>query len=303
MPAAGAARPSTAPDRPGHDLVETAPCPSVAGLLLVGHGSESVEDAGSGLLSHAERIVAAGAFGAVAAGFLNGRPTVEEALASLGSGPLYVVPYFMGEGYFTTVAIPRRLGLAAAGNGEGGRKLHLCPPVGCNPDLAAVLASRAERACGARGLDAASATLLLVGHGNPESSESSQMLRRHAERLAREGRFAAVEVAFLEEEPLLGSVLARTGVRDVVAIGVLAGEGKHTVEDIPALVAAEQARRREAGQTATLVYTGVIGPDPDMVQLILGQVRAFDRNRPGKAVTAPCPSDLPVGPGARGRAG
>lgn len=243
-------------------------------LLLVGHGSESVAAAGSGLLAHADLIRAAGAFRAVAAGFLNGAPTLEEALAALGPGPVSVVPYFMGEGYFTTVAIPRRLDRALAALGAGDRAMRVCAPVGRNPALAGLLASRAERACAGAGLAPDRTVLLLVGHGNPRSSDSSQLLRAHAERLGREARFGAVEVAFLEEEPLLPDALVRTRGRDVVAVGVLAGEGKHTVEDVPGLVAAEQARRRAAGAGAVLVDAGAIGPDPAMAELILGQVRA-----------------------------
>lgn len=250
-----------------------------AALLLVGHGSESVAAAGNGLLAHADLIRAAGGFRAVEAGFLNGAPTVEQALAALGRGPVYVVPCFMGEGYFTTVAIPRRLDRALAEIGASDLALRVCAPVGRDPGLADLLASRAERACAAAGLAPDRTVLLLVGHGNPRSSDSSQLLRGHAERLGREGRFGAVEVAFLEEEPLLDDALVRTRGRDVAAIGVLAGEGKHTVEDVPGLIAAERARRRAAGEPARLIDAGAVGPDPAMVELILRQVRAWEMSR------------------------
>lgn len=268
---------------------EAAPARRDAALLLVGHGSESVEGAGNGLVAHAARIRATDLFGSVEAGFLNGAPDLETALARISERIVYVVPFFMGEGYFTRAAIPRRLGLTGAESRVEGRVLRYCAPVGCDDIFAGVLCAHAERACAASGLEPARTTLVLVGHGNPHSSESSRALRRHASVLGRDGPFEVVETAFIEEEPLLAPVLRGSAGRDVVAVGVLAGEGKHTVEDVPNLVRDEQGRRREADEPGALLYAGVIGPAPEMVGLILRQVEAFDRGAPGAIGPGPKP--------------
>lgn len=262
-------------------------CPPPAwretGLLLVGHGSESLEGAGDGLIAHAARIRAAGLFGGgVEAGFLNGEPALAGALARLEAATVYVVPFFMGEGYFTRVAVPRRLGDAAAELGRDTRLL-LCAPVGCNERLQTLLVTRARQACRRNGLVPGTTALILMGHGNPHSAESSEMLRRHATAIAGMRRFAEVRTGFIEEAPFLEETLSSLSARNAVAIAVLAGEGRHAREDVPAVITADEARRKAEGGRSMLAYTGIIGADAAMVPLILDQVQGLEAKAGGTA--------------------
>jgi sirohydrochlorin cobaltochelatase len=251
-----------------------------AGLLLVGHGSSDLAVATDLLQAHAENLAARGLFGAVAAGFLRGTPSVEEALASLPQREVYVVPFFLGRGYFTEVAVPGRLGLNASANslhGIGNRVLSYCAPVGCSPHFDAALAAMGRHACTAEGLPVSTTTLLVVGHGNANLATASEMLRQHTEAVAAMEEFAAVRTAFIEEAPLIGEALAELTDRDVIVIGALAGLGHHALDDIPDAVTAEKARRGPSGPVLT--YAGIIGSDPAMADLILDRVEAFD-NQP-----------------------
>ena len=82
-------------------------------LLLIGHGSASRPGAGRIAHRHAEALRARGIFAEVAVGFLNGAPSAGDALAGLTARVVHIVPLFMEAGYFTTVAVPRALGLEA----------------------------------------------------------------------------------------------------------------------------------------------------------------------------------------------
>ncbi len=259
-----------------------------AGLLLVGHGSSDLEIATESLQRHAAALRARGLFAAVEAGFLRGSPGAGEALARLDMPDLYVVPFFLGEGYFSEVAVPRRLGLTKAVTVQSGsaaiRTLRYCRPVGCSPRVVDALADVGRRACAAEGLDPQGTTLLVVGHGNEHSGASSRMLRRHADTLAAAGRFRAVVIAFIEEPPLLADALRAAAGGNTVVVGALAGLGHHALDDIPDAVAAE--RDRCGGRGAALVYAGIIGSEPLLADLILESVRAFDEGEPGRVMVA-----------------
>jgi sirohydrochlorin cobaltochelatase len=248
-----------------------------AGLLLVGHGSSDLAVATDLLQAHAESIAARGLFSSVAAGFLRGTPSVEEALGSLPQREVYVVPFFLGRGYFTEVAVPGRLGLNSSANclhEVGNRVLSYCEPIGCSPQFDAALAAMGRHACAANGLPVGSTTLLIVGHGNANLATASETLRQHTEAVAATGEFAAVRTAFIEEAPLLGDALADLTDRDVIVIGALAGLGHHALDDIPDAVAAEKARRDPSGPV--LAFAGIIGSDPAMADLILDRIEAFE---------------------------
>lgn len=171
---------------------------------------------------HAETIRASGRFAAVAVGLLNGAPSVADALASLGPRPIHVVPFFMEDGYFTRVAVPKALGSA---------NVRLYPAVGTHPGMTELILGRVARA----GLALDTLSLVLVGHGSARTPGRRMALHDHAERLR--GRFAAVHVAFLEEAPSVGDVLPVIG-GPAAVLGIFAGEGMHVRDDLPALLTA-----------------------------------------------------------------
>jgi sirohydrochlorin cobaltochelatase len=229
-------------------------------LLLIAHGSARYPDAGRAVLGHAAAIRDAGHFAAVAVGFLSGAPTVAEALAALPPGPVYVVPFFMEDGYFTRVAVPKAL--------EGNDNLRVCPPIGTHPGLTELIAARIEsrHRPSWSGLTRppqampAPTEIVLVGHGSARSPGRRLALHDHAERLG-------ARMALLEEPPLIGDVLAAVSGPTIAVLGIFAGEGGHVLDDLPAAI--ETARQRLGDG---LVDLGSIGGDPGMVTLILDRV-------------------------------
>jgi sirohydrochlorin cobaltochelatase len=234
------------------------------GLLVIGHGSARYPDAGGGLHAHVRRI---GATRPVRAGLLNGMPSVGAAVAGLPStGVIRVVPFFMEDGYFTRVAVPRALnGLMAAD------RLLFCPAVGLHAGMGRLIEARVLDGCAARDLDPASVVLLLVGHGSATAPGQALSLHRHAAWLTKQNKYSAVATACLEEPPFVADVLSSLRAHTVAVVGFFAGAGAHMRDDLPRLIAVEHEARGSAG--FGVHNLGCVTDDPAMAQIILDQAR------------------------------
>lgn len=189
----------------------------------------------------------------VHAGFLIARPTLAEAAEAAGAGPLLVLPMFMADGYLARRAVPRALE----------RPARVLTPFGLSPGLPGLILAQAGEACRTAGMVPGRATLLLVGHGSRKGGgPPRQALVDQARHVAQAGRFAAVEIAFLEEPPETGAQLRRcTG--DLVVVGFFATPGAHAVEDVPRLLGDDpHADRRR------VLYTGAVGTHPGAITLL-----------------------------------
>jgi sirohydrochlorin cobaltochelatase len=234
-------------------------------LLLIGHGSERYPGAGAAMLRHADALRADARFGRVEVALLNGAPSVQEALARIGSAFVRVVPFFMEDGYFCRVAVPAAL---------GGRPALFCPPVGVHDGMAGLIERQALAACDGWGVPSRGAAVLVVGHGSASAPGRPLALYRHAARVAATELFARVEAACLEEAPFVADTLAGLRAHPVVVIGFFANQGGHVRDDVPALVAAEQAARLwvlGGGAGHKVRFHGCIADDPMMVQIIVDQ--------------------------------
>lgn len=212
-----------------------------------------------------------GLFAEVRAAFLKGAAPLEAALEGLKARRIYVVPNLMSGGAFARRVVPGRLGLKGAVTRRGGRLLLYCDPPGLNPGLARLVLARVGTLCRAASLDPGRLVLLLVGHGSSRDPASGGAVRAHARRLAAEGGFADVRVAFLDEAPRLAEVLAEGLEEPCVVVGMFAADGLHGERDV----------RRALANTGRLgeglFYTGAIGGEPGFLDLILDEVRKAER--------------------------
>lgn len=268
-----------------------------AALVLVAHGSERVAAAETATASHAKALGRRALFREVKACFLKAAPGPRETVASLHSSSAYIVPCFMSRGYAARTLVPQELGLAGPLTrlSRGARqaapleRVFYCDPVGTHPRLTEVIARHVEETCRVHDLDPAAVSVLLVGHGTPRDPVSGEAARRHAARLEERAGFARVRAAFLEEPPYLKDAAEGLGGRPTVAVGLFAEAGAHGEEDVPRLLglgpAAGPPGRAAAGDGAARIwYAGPIGPDPEIAEIVLDQVRAFDeRYRAGEA--------------------
>jgi len=248
-------------------------------LLLIGHGSSRYPQAGRMLAEHARRIAATGSYREIGMGLLNGTPTAAEALERLTAPLVRIVPFFMENGYFSRVAVPRALGLPAAAT-SGARVVHaatgaqvlLCPAVGTHDDMADLIARRVLDGCAERGIAPASTSVVIVGHGSARSPGRALALHHHATRLTARSLFAAVAAACLEEPPFVATVLQGLRTHPVAVVGFFAAEGGHLRDDLPELIAAERAMRGSAG--GEINNLGPVADTPLLTRIILDQARA-----------------------------
>jgi sirohydrochlorin cobaltochelatase len=137
--------------------------------------------------------------------------------------------------------------------------------------------------------------LLVIGHGS-RRDEANATLRNVARLLAADGRYAAVEAAFLElSEPSIEQGYGRlvdAGCSRVVAHPFFLFPGMHTTTDIPAQLS--EAARRHPGATWTVteplgLHEGVLAAATDRIAAALASAEKVDDGL-----------DQPVDPGLPG---
>lgn len=229
------------------------------GLVLAVHGIRG----GPGFASlHRETLAGRGLFRCVEVGCHKGAPDLVEVVKSVAArGPVVIAPLLMAAGY-TLRAIQRRL--------DEGLAPHPRPPMsrplGVHPRFADLILNEALLGCARRGWDPGASGMLLVGHGTGRDPTSGGTTRRHAATVMATGHFAQVGIAFLDEPPAVPDALARFDCPHVVVVGLFLDRGEHGEADIPALLAG-------AGDRAD--YTGPLGVDPLVPDLVLDQLRAL----------------------------
>ena len=233
-------------------------------LLLIGHGSARYPDAGGAMLRHADVLRQANRFAQVEVALLNGGPSVGEVLGRIGAPTIRVVPFFMEDGYFSRVAVPQAIHTAVPNE-----RIVRCPPVGVHDGMAGMIEHQAMAACAAGATPPRDAAVLIVGHGSSNAPGQALALHRHAARVAATELFVRVEAACLEEPPFVADALAGLRAHPVMVIGFFANHGGHVRDDVPALIAAEQAMR--GGDGPAVRFHGCVADDPMMVQIIIDQ--------------------------------
>jgi sirohydrochlorin cobaltochelatase len=238
-------------------------------LLLAAHGSARCGDAAEAACTQAARLARSRRFAEVAVGFLRGSPELEAAAAAIAAAPLvHVVPFLMTEGRLARVEIPRRLAALPAR-----ARMMLHAPIGLAPGLPTVVAGCLGDTATDIGIEPARATVLLVGHGGPDTRAAARPLRRVAAHLRSTTPFAAVELAFLEQPPLLPDAVRRL-CGPALVVGFFAGDGTHSASDVPRVLAAAPAG-------AGIFYTGPIGSHPRIADLILSEIRRVNGREDG----------------------
>lgn len=264
-----------------------APKPRAA-LLVVGHGSTENPDSSTPYFDHADEIRRRGLFGEVHCCFWKEEPSLREAYYLTDMPELYVVPDFISEGYFTQDVIPRELELTGPTTAVHGKTVHYCAPVGVHPSMTGLLLRRAREV--APGTDPAATTLVIVGHGTGLNQNSAKAIKDQVARVAAAGAgYAAVTDAYMEEPPLIADWHRFAATPNVVVVPFFIADGLHSYQDIPVLLGIEStpgpaASQREVFrhnphhlQGKTLYYSSAIGTERLIAEVILDQVRDFDR--------------------------
>jgi sirohydrochlorin cobaltochelatase len=236
---------------------------------------------------HADEIRRRGLFREVACCFWKEEPNMREVYEMVESEVIYIVPNFISEGYFCQQVLPRELRLDGPVTHRDGKTFHYCDPVGIHPNMTRLLLQRADEV--APGVPRAETSLIIVGHGTNLNENSTKAIQDQV-KLIREGGYGFAEVvdAYMEEAPFVADWSKMTTAANVVVVPFFIADGLHSFQDIPVLL----GMREETGAALSeiglfysnphhlhgrnLYYSGAIGTEPLMAEVILDQVHDFD---------------------------
>ncbi len=270
---------------------------SDAALVLIGHGSTVNADSAAPVYQHASELRRRGIFAQVREAFWKQEPGIAGVLREMSAPRVFIVPLFISEGYFTEEAIPRELGLRAAGQSDfsrvqqrGAQILFYCGPIGTHASMTDALLARAREVVEQHPIPRVpqpkETALFIAGHGTDRNENSRQAIERQVGLIRARNLYAEVHAVFIEEEPRVGDCYALAKAPNIVLAPFFISDGQHCREDIPVLLGEPKRLVRErlkAGQATwpnptekrgkLLWYASSIGSEPLIAEIILEQVR------------------------------
>jgi len=228
-------------------------------------------------MAHALTLRHSNRFGNVLTHFLSrnvGLPVLPE-------GEVFLIPFFMSNGFFVQEKIPALFGLNEFKRVENNRSLYQCDALGVDPELSTILEKMAIEACLKIGQATKDVDIILIAHGSSKNPASSEAAKLQVRALESRNQFGAVTAAFLDEAPHMEDVLSNC-LREQkigVCLGLFAAQGPHAADDVPSAIenalekyaekpaeeAAEKAAEESRGE---IHYGGVVGTRPEIVRLI-----------------------------------
>ena len=269
---------------------------SDAALVLAGHGSTVNADSAAPTWQHADELRRRNIFAQVQEAFWKQEPYLAQVLRGIFAPRVFIVPFFISDGYFTEEVIPRELGFCgpdeknfSRAQKRGPQTLHYCRPVGTHPGMTAVLLARArevvEKFPFPRAPKPGDTALFIAGHGTGNNENSRKAIEDQVALIREKNIYAEVYSAFMEEEPRIGNCYKVAQSKNVVMVPFFISDGLHSHEDIPVMLGAPEAMVRErlkAGQPTwqnpteregkRLWYSDSIGSEPLMAEVILERV-------------------------------
>jgi sirohydrochlorin ferrochelatase len=253
-------------------------------LLIAAHGERRPGASNESVMRIARAIRERRIVSEVAVGFINGSPTIDDALGGFAARKVIVYPLFASNGYFTR---DRLVQLIDEASGDA-REIEILPPLGHDFGLPALVVDQIRRVALENGVRPMCSTVVLLGHGSRRNPASRKATERIAREIAKCEVCRDVAVAFLEEPPHLDET-AQSINGPAIVVGMFSGDGLHGARDAPRLVA--QLGRSD------VFYSGVIGSAPGIekvvgcsVQLALAAIaERRDRTKVGdKGGDLPC---------------
>lgn len=262
-------------------------------LLIAAHGERLPGAGNDSVMRIADAIRERAIVSEVAAGFINGTPSIADALGGFTTRRILVYPLFASNGYFTR---DRLVQLIDEASGED-REIEILPPLGHDPGLPALIVDRIRRTALDNGVSPESLAAILLGHGSRRNPASRNATEQIAGAIAKSEICRGVAVAFLEERPHLDEAVQSVD-GPAIVVGMFSGDGLHGARDAPRLV--EQLGRSD------VFYSGVIGNMPGIEEVVGRAVQSAlvaiagrpDRTKVGdKGGDTPCHGVLEVSDG------
>ncbi len=266
-------------------------------LVLIGHGSTVNDRSAASVYQHAAELRRRRVFADVREAFWKQEPFLEKVSEEVTTSRVFFVPFLVSEGYFSEVAIPKRLGFLREGESglarrvkRGEQALLYCKAVGTHLGITELLLGRAQDLLHdfpfPRPAKPAETTLFIVGHGTEQNENSRKSIEAQVAAIRQKRLFAAVQPLFLEEDPRVARWPELAQTRNVAVVPFFMGDGMHVEQDIPVLLG-EAARivdqrlktnqppwRNPTEKHGKLVwYSRSVGSAGPMAELILARAR------------------------------
>jgi len=266
---------------------------SDAALVILGHGTELNDQSATPVIQHAAELRRRNLFREVREAFWKQEPHVKKVLAEISAPRVFIVPFFISDGYFSTEIIPNELGFHFPDNLKlktNNSELVYCLPVGSHPLMTRVILARAEEVIQKfpfpRPPRPADTTLLIAGHGTERNANSRRAVEQQAALIRDLNIYADVGAVFMEEAPFIRGCPETVKTKNIVVVPFFISDGLHAVEDIPVLLgepervvkerlaAGQPTWRNPTGRGGKLIwYATSVGAEPLLAGVILERVR------------------------------
>jgi sirohydrochlorin cobaltochelatase len=271
---------------------------SDAALVVLGHGTTLNDQSAAPVFQHAAELRRRKIFREVRAAFWKQEPQIKNVLADITAPRVFIVPFFISEGYFSTEIIPKELGFPSVPSAirHSPSSLHYSRPVGSHDLMTTVILARAQEMAEQfpfpRAPKPADTTLLIAGHGTERNANSRKTVERQVELIRARKAYAEVGAVFMEEEPFIKGCWKNVKTKNIIVVPFFISDGLHTVEDIPVLLGEPERlvkERHAAGQPTwrnpterdgkRIWYSPSVGTEPLLADVILERVKEACRSR------------------------
>jgi sirohydrochlorin cobaltochelatase len=265
---------------------------SDAALVVLGHGTTLNDQSAAPVIQHAVELRRRGIFAEVREAFWKQEPQVKKVLSELVAPRVFIVPFFISEGYFSTEIIPKELGFPSVPS----TTIHqpstrfYCHPIGSHDSMTKVILARAAEVVKnfpfPRAPRPSDTTLLVAGHGTGRNANSRKAVERQVELIRAQNLFAEVGAVFMEEAPFIKGCPETVKTKNIVVVPFFISDGLHAVEDIPVLLGEPEriVKERLAAGLPTwrnpterggklIWYSPSVGTEPLLAEVILERVR------------------------------
>ena len=266
---------------------------SDAALIILGHGTTLNDQSAAPVLQHAAELRRRKIFAEVREGFWKQEPHIKKVLVGLTAPRIFIAPFFISEGYFSTEIIPAELGFKFPGSLKlkiKNSELFYCLPVGSHDLMTTVILARAKEVAEKfpfpRAPKNSQTTLLIAGHGTGRNKNSRVAVERQADLIRALKIFSDVRAVFMEEEPFIKGCHQNVKTKNIIVVPFFISDGLHAVEDIPVLLGEPERivkERLAAGQPTwrnpterdekLIWYASSVGTEPLLAEVILLRVR------------------------------
>jgi sirohydrochlorin cobaltochelatase len=266
---------------------------SDAALIVLGHGTMLNDQSAAPVRQHAAELRRRKIFAEVREAFWKQEPHIKTVLAEISAPRIFILPFFISEGYFSTEIIPTELGFSFPDDLKLKTKnseLHYCRPVGSHDLMTTVILARAKEVAEQFPFPSqpkpADTTLLIAGHGTGRNANSRKAIDRQVELIRTLNIFAEVGAVFMEEAPFIKGCWQSAPTKNIIVVPFFISDGLHVAEDIPVLLGEPERivkERLAAGQPTwrnpterggkLIWYSPSVGTDPLLADVIFERVR------------------------------